>query len=153
MAMGRQSIEYCKQDVSYFNGSWENSDYKTKFNLLQDDAEYKKFIAETDLGEKLNVKLNSMFDLYGDLWKTLGELGDKTRSFLSVQEALNAGDTGESGGDYMPGYTDGGYGNYSGVTGSGYYSTTPPESSGTVIRPPIGTGTGITTNYDVGGGN
>lgn len=92
MAMGRDSIAECRSDVSYFNSSWENQNYKATYESIQGDPEYQKFVSQTELGKELNVKLGSMLDLYGELWNTLGDLGDKTRAFLNVQEALNNGD-------------------------------------------------------------
>jgi hypothetical protein len=114
MAMGRDSITQCRSDVAYFNNSWENPNYKAVFDSIQGDPEYSKFIEQTDLGKELNTKLGAMLDLYGSLWNTLGELGDKTRSFLNVQEALNSSSMnyGSSAGVSTPPYNPNGGGNY-----------------------------------------
>lgn len=101
MAMGRDSISECRSDVSYFNSKWENPSYKATYESIQGDPEYQKFVSQTELGKELNVKLGAMLDLYGELWNTLGDLGDKTRAFLNVQEALNNGD--EAAGDINSG--------------------------------------------------
>lgn len=142
MAMGRDSIAECRSDVSYFNSSWENQNYKATYESIQGDPEYQKFISQTELGKELNVKLGAMLDLYGELWNTLGELGDKTRLFLNAQEALNNGDDVSSGTEpynpsgsvthpynpgssYTQGYSTGGTSSYNAgssnnVSGGGY---------------------------------
>jgi hypothetical protein len=89
MAMGRETIEQCRNTINYFNNGWSNQAYKNYLQELLNDVEYQKFITQTDIGKVLNEKLIQTIELYGVLWNTLGELGDKTRAFLNNQESLN----------------------------------------------------------------
>lgn len=103
MAMGKEAIENCRTTISYFNSGWENGAFRSYFEDLNSDNEYAKFIAQTNAGKELNEKLSRTLDLYGQLWNTLEELGDKTRTFLKAQEALNehfGGSAGSSGVSY-----------------------------------------------------
>lgn len=89
MAMGQNAIESCRSSVNYFNNGWDNGNYQSFLDALTNDVEYQRFVEQTAIGKELNEKLTKTFNLYGQLWGTLGELGDKTRAFLSAQEALN----------------------------------------------------------------
>ena len=100
MAMGRNAIQSCRENVSYFNAKWENSDYTQILSKVQSDAEYQKFVSQTETGKVLNEKLTKMFELYGKLWVSLEGLGAKTRAFLDAQEALNNRENIGSGGGF-----------------------------------------------------
>ena len=100
MAMGKKSISDCRSNVNLLNDIiTSNTDYNQAFNNIKSDAEYQKFISQTEIGKVLDEKLIKSLELYGRLWESLEGLVGKTNKFLDAQEALNNRLKVESGGE------------------------------------------------------
>ena len=101
MAMGKESISGCRFNVNLLNNIiTSNTDYNQAFNNIKSDAEYQKFISQTEIGKVLAEKLIKSLELYGSLWESLEGLVGKTNKFLDAQEALNNRQNAGSGGGF-----------------------------------------------------
>lgn len=82
MSMTLENIEKCKQIVGSCSGVCDIHQYKDFLNSLATEAEFKKFVEQTDVGYLLNERLVSLFKDYETMIRSLKDLVNDTKVFL-----------------------------------------------------------------------
>jgi hypothetical protein len=90
MALGKTAIQNANDSL---NNIRKNLDAASKSNKdfinLFSDANFQKFVMETNKGKTLNDQLKALSDWLTSLEGVIQSLDDKTKKYLSTQDSLN----------------------------------------------------------------
>ncbi len=90
MALGKTAIQNANDSL---NNIRKNLDAASKSNKdfinLFSDANFQKFVMETNKGKTLNDQLKALSDWLTSLESVIQSLDDKTKKYLSTQDSLN----------------------------------------------------------------
>ena len=90
MALGANAIQNARDSLNVIRknldaASTSNKDFMNLFN----DANFQKFVRETNKGKTLNDQLKALSDWLTSLESVVQSLDDKTNKYLSTQDSLN----------------------------------------------------------------
>ncbi len=90
MALGKSNIENARNSLGVIASKTEDARNSNKAFLdLFNDANFQKFVSETNKGKVLNDQLVALQKWLESLCSTVDDLKDKTNGYLNNQESLN----------------------------------------------------------------
>jgi len=90
MALGKSSIEQARVSLGTIRANCDLAETSNKeFITLFNDANFQKFVRETNKGKELSEQLKSLSDWINSMCGTVESLSNRTERFLNNQESLN----------------------------------------------------------------
>ena len=90
MALGTTAIQNARDSLNVIKKNLDAASTSNReFINLFNDANFQKFVRETNKGKTLNDQLKALSDWLTSLESVVQSLDDKTSKYLSTQDSLN----------------------------------------------------------------
>ncbi len=90
MALGTTAIQNARDSLNVIKKNLDSASTSNReFINLFNDANFQKFVKETNKGKTLNDQLKALSDWLTSLESVVQSLDDKTSKYLSTQDSLN----------------------------------------------------------------
>ena len=90
MALGATAIQNARDSLNIIKKNLDAASTSNReFISLFNDANFQKFVQETNKGKSLNDQLKALSDWLTSLETVVQSLEDKTNKYLSTQDSLN----------------------------------------------------------------
>ncbi len=90
MALGATAIQNARDSLNVIKKNLDAASTSNReFISLFNDANFQKFVQETNKGKSLNDQLKALSDWLTSLETVVQSLEDKTNKYLSTQDSLN----------------------------------------------------------------
>lgn len=90
MALGTTAIQNARDSLNIIKNNLDAASTSNReFISLFNDANFQKFVQETNKGKSLNDQLKALSDWLTSLETVVQSLEDKTNKYLSTQDSLN----------------------------------------------------------------
>ena len=90
MALGTTAIQNARDSLNVIKKNLDAASTSNReFINLFNDANFQKFVRETNKGKALNDQLKALSDWLTSLESVVQSLDDKTSKYLSTQDSLN----------------------------------------------------------------
>ena len=90
MALGTTAIQNARDSLNVIKKNLDAASTSNReFINLFNDANFQKFVRETNKGKTLNDQLKALSDWLTSLEGVIQSLDDKTKKYLSTQDSLN----------------------------------------------------------------
>jgi len=90
MALGTTAIQNARDSLNIIKKNLDAASTSNReFISLFNDANFQKFVQETNKGKSLNDQLKALSDWLTSLETVVQSLEDKTNKYLSTQDSLN----------------------------------------------------------------
>ncbi len=90
MALGTTAIQNARDSLNVIKKNLDSASTSNReFINLFNDANFQKFVRETNKGKTLNDQLKALSDWLTSLESVVQSLDDKTSKYLSTQDSLN----------------------------------------------------------------
>jgi hypothetical protein len=90
MALGTTAIQNARDSLNVIKKNLDAASTSNReFINLFNDANFQKFVKETNKGKTLNDQLKALSDWLTSLESVVQSLDDKTSKYLSTQDSLN----------------------------------------------------------------
>ena len=90
MALGKTAIQNARDSLNVIKKNLDSASTSNReFINLFNDANFQKFVRETNKGKTLNDQLKALSDWLTSLESVVQSLDEKTSKYLSTQDSLN----------------------------------------------------------------
>lgn len=90
MALGSSGINAAREELKKISDKVNNArNSNQKFIKLYGDANFQKFVSETNKGQTINDQLQKLSKWIDSMCDTVDNMRSKTESYLAQQESLN----------------------------------------------------------------